>query len=69
MFDKFDYVDTYQRVLRTLTGIRNETLEYCRDLLENPEDLWIEDIIANDCLDYDSYIENNYSEDEDNYLD
>ena len=69
MFDKFDYVDTYQRVLRQLTGIRDESLEYCRDFLENPEDLWIEDIIANDYPECESYIENNYTEDEDNYLD
>ena len=69
MFDKFDYVDTYQRVLRQLTGIRDESLEYCRDLIENPEDLWIEEIIANDYPDCENYIENNYTEDEDNYLD
>ena len=68
MFDKFDYVDTYQRVLRQLTGIRDESLEYCRDLLENSEDLWIEDIVANDYPDCESYIENNYTEDEDDYL-
>ena len=69
MFGHFEYVDTYQRLLRTLTGIRDESLEYCRDLLENSEDLWIEDVIANDYPDCESYIENNYTEDEDNYLD
>ena len=58
---------TYQKVLRQLTGINNEPLEYCRDLLENPADLWIEDIIKNDYIECNDYIENNYTEDEDDY--
>jgi hypothetical protein len=82
-FDKFDYIDTYQRVLRQITDIRNESLEYCRDLLGNIDDLWIEEIIANDypeceavyenCITYDSETnEYHFSEiydDEDDYLD
>ena len=81
-FDKFDYVDTYQRVLRQITDIRDESLEYCRDLLNNPEDLYIEEIIANDypeceavyenCISYNSETgEYSFSEidDEEYYLD
>ena len=66
-FDKYDYINTYQKVLRQLTGISNETVEYCRDLLENSAELWIEDIIKNDYIECNDYIENNYTEDEDDY--
>ena len=58
MFDKFDYVDTYQRVLRQITGIRNNSLEYCRELLDNSEDLWIEDILNNEYIETEPLYEN-----------
>lgn len=58
MFDKFDYVDTYQRVLRQITGIRNDSLEYCRELLDNSEDLWIEDILKNEYIETEPLYEN-----------
>jgi hypothetical protein len=69
MFDRLDYVSTYQRMLRSLTDVRDEPLECCRDLLENPEDLWIEDIIANDSPEFESYAENELGEDEGDCLD
>lgn len=68
-FDKEDYIDTYQRVLRTLTGIRDTSLEEVKDLIHNEYDLFEEEILENNCIEFDSYIENNYTEDEVNYLD
>lgn len=65
MFDKFDYVDTYQRVLRQITDISNENLEYIKELIENPEDLWVEDILNNEYLDTEPLYENNSDDDED----
>ena len=68
MFDKNDYIITYQKVLRQLTSIKNETLECCRDLLDNPEDLFIDDIIKNESLDIEQLF-NNLDEDDEDYLD
>lgn len=67
MFDKFDYVTTYQKVLRQLTDIRDEPLESCRDLLENPEDLYLEEIIVNDIPDEEQLFDNDSDDDELDY--
>ena len=65
--DKEDYIESYQRVLRQITGIRDENLsEYCLDFFHNEEDLWEEDILENNYLETESYIE---CSDEDEYLD
>ena len=49
-FDKEDYISTYQRVLRQLTGIRDTSLEYCKDILHNEYDLFEDEILANELI-------------------
>lgn len=63
-FDKEDYVETYQRVMRTLTDCK-ESLEEYRDCIHNEEDLFEDDIIENNYIECDSYEENEeYNESE-----
>ena len=55
-FDKNMYVETYQKVLRQITGIRNDSEEnelrnYVYDVIHNEEDLWEEDILSNSLFD------------------
>jgi hypothetical protein len=70
MFDEAEYVETYQKVLRQLTNITDEPLEYCRDLLENPEDEFIDKIIANDYIEPTSFDEKfvSYDYDKNEYI-
>lgn len=71
-FDKGDYVETYQKALRSLFGFKvNEDMTgYCLDVIHNEEDLWETEIlenfgfeevplINNTDLDEDEYLENN----------
>ena len=63
-FDKEDYIETYQRVLRTLTDCK-ENLEEYRDCIHNEDDLFENEIIENNYIECDSYIENiNYDEED-----
>ena len=64
-FDRFDYVTTYQKVLRQLSDIRDESLEYMRDLVDNSEDLYQEEIMAHDYPEFESYIDNSLDDDDD----
>lgn len=49
-FDPADYVQTYQKVIRQLTGIRDESLENtCFDIMHREDDLW-EDMILTGTL-------------------
>lgn len=64
LFDKEDYIETYQRVMRTLTSCK-ESLEEYRDCIHNDEDLFEDDIIENNYIECDSYEENEEYSDED----
>lgn len=66
--DRYDYLDTYKRVLRQLTDIRNEPLEYLKDLIHNERDVLEDEIIANEYIETESYYENSL-DNEDDYLD
>jgi uncharacterized protein YaaN involved in tellurite resistance len=68
-FDKSDYVETYQRVLRQVSRIKDNLKEY-QDLIHNDYDLFEEEILENNYLELESYIEND-SDDEDelDYID
>ena len=44
---KFDYVNTYSKILRQLTDIRDEKLEYVRSIIHNDEDILEEEILSN----------------------
>lgn len=72
-FDKEEYVEAYQRVLRSLTAIRTEDLEEYREAIHNEYDLFEDEILSNNCIDACSYVENvsytEIEEDSDNYLD
>lgn len=48
IFDKYDYISTYQKVLRQISDIRNESLEELRASFHNEEDPYEEEILAND---------------------
>ena len=62
-----DYIETYQKVLRTLTGITDDSLkDTCYEIIHNAEDLWEEDILANDIVECDPYYEN--VDDDEDYL-
>ena len=63
-FDRFDYVTTYQTVLRQLVG-KDFNLEEIKDLVDNPEDLYQDEILANDYPEFERYIENSLDDDED----
>lgn len=65
MFDKNDYISTYQKVLRQLTGVRDESLDFCRELLANPKDTYIEEIIANDYIESETLYSNEDYDDSD----
>ena len=52
-FDKEDYIETYQRVLRTLTDCK-ENLEEYRDCIHNEDDLFENEIIENNYIECDS---------------
>ena len=63
MFDRCDYVSTYQRVLRNLTCIDNE-LSYVREIIHNPEDIFEEEILSNEFINTTCYIENTETNEE-----
>ena len=44
---RFDYVNTYSKILRQLTDIRDEKLEYMRSIIHNDEDMLEEEILDN----------------------
>ena len=44
---RFDYVNTYSKILRQLTDIRDEKLEYMRSIIHNDEDILEEEILSN----------------------
>lgn len=64
IFDKSDYVNTYQKVLRQLTGIKNEPLSYCYELIHNEEDLFENEILSNEYIEFESYNSNTDSDED-----
>lgn len=60
-----DYISTYQRVLRSLTKIRDESLEYIKDIFHNDLDLFEDEILANDEPEIESFYEDEDSDEED----
>lgn len=58
-----DYISTYQKVLRQLTDIRGESLEYIKDIFHNDLDLFEDEILANDEPDIERYFEDSDSDD------
>ena len=48
LFDRNDYISTYQKVLRQITDIRDEKLNYVKDFIHNEFDLFEENIIDNE---------------------
>lgn len=72
-FDREDYVETYQKVLRSLSDVRAEDLEEYREAIHNEYDLFEDEILSNNCIDACSYVENvsytEIEEDSDDYLD
>ena len=44
---RFDYVNTYSKILRQLSDIRDEKLEYMRSIIHNDEDILEEEILSN----------------------
>lgn len=64
IFDKYDIISTYQRLLRTLSDIREGTLEYCRDFIHNDQCPYEDLIIANDYMLVEiDIVHENYDED------
>lgn len=60
---KIDYISTYQRVLRKLTAIYSDSLEYMRDVIHNDTDMLEDIILANDTeLIYEDYRDNSLNE-------
>ena len=66
-FEKSDYINTYTKVLRQLTDIRGESLEYLKDVIHNEEDIFEDEILANEVFEEEQYFED--VNDEDTYLD
>lgn len=62
-----DYIDSYRKVLRMLTSIRHERLDYCRDFIHQDTDIYEElilsdediEVISEDYLD-DGDLDNEY---------
>lgn len=60
---KVDYISTYQRVLRKLTAIYSDNLEYMKDIIHNEADMLEDIILANDTeLIYEDYRDNSQNE-------
>jgi len=57
------YIETYQKVIRQLTDIRGESLEYVRPIIHNELDIFEDEIISNDIPDCESYFESGDSDD------
>lgn len=43
-----DYIDSYRKVLRMLTSIRHERLDYCRDFIHQDTDIYEELILSDE---------------------
>lgn len=57
-FDPADYVQTYQKVIRQLTGIRDESLENtCFDIMHREDDLWEDMILTENLPEFLTYYE------------
>lgn len=59
-----DYISTYQKVLRQLTDIRGENLEYVKDIFHNDLDLFEDEILANDEPELETYYDDKDDSDE-----
>lgn len=67
LLDKNDYITTYQRILRQLTDIRDDKLNYVKDFLHNEFDLFEQNIIDNEYVEVINFADFlNYEEDEEN---
>lgn len=65
-----DYVVTYQRVLRQISDIKDEPLEYFREIIHNEYDLFEEEILKNEAIEVSYFSENlDYDEEDEDILD
>lgn len=64
--NRTDYIKTYQTILRKFSDIRDTSLEYMRDIIDNKNDFLEDEIISNDLTETISYLEN---DDLDDYTD
>lgn len=68
--DASDYVATYQRVLRQISDIRDEHLEYFRDIIHNEYDIFEEEILSNEILEISNFSDNlDYENEDEDILD
>lgn len=65
-----DYIRTYQKVLRQLTDIKDESLEFIRDIIHNDEDIFEDEILKNEDIEISYFSENiDYDEEDEDILD
>ena len=68
--DASDYVATYQRVLRQISDIRGEPLEYFRDIIHNEYDIFEKEILSNESFEISNFSDNiDYDKEDEDILD